>query len=101
MNPEDYGLFISDSLLSEVKTTLRITTTQFDENEIKPLINSAAEDMKRVGITVDPSNPLHRQAIKHYCKGYFGDNPNQSAWQEAYAGLRDALSFRKKRDDEE
>lgn len=89
------GFVIPESLLSEVKTSLRITTNDFDEGEIKPLIESAVEDMNRVGISVDASNPLHRMAIKHYCKGYFGDNQNQSVWQEAYASLRDALSFRK------
>lgn len=87
-----------DNLLGEVKTSLRITTTDFDEEEIRPLIEAAAEDMKRVGIDVDTTNPLHRQAIKHFCKGYFGDNTNQSVWQEAYANLRDALSFQKRDD---
>lgn len=83
-----------ERLLEEVKTALRITTTNFDESEIFPLIDSAIADMKDVGIKVDLEKPLHRQAIKHYCKGYFGENPNRLDWREAYEGLRDALSLR-------
>ena len=58
------------------------------------MIDAALFDMKSVGINVDINNPLHRQAIKHYLKAYFGENPNKADWVEAYTGLRDALSLR-------
>lgn len=89
-----------DQVLEEVKTCLRISTDQFDTNEIVPLIASAVEDMRGVGINVDYDNPLHRQAIKNYCKAYFGENPNKSDWIKAYEGLRDAISLRSEESEE-
>ena len=84
----------SNSLLNEVKTSLRVTTDSFDDNEIIPLIDTAFADMASVGIKVDEFYPLHRQAIKYFVKGYFGDNPNRADWREVYENLRDAISLR-------
>lgn len=86
----------NEGLLQEVKTCLRITSPDFDDAEIYPLIQACILDMKGVGVEVDLNNSLHKQAIKHYCKANFGYNPNRSEWQDAYTGLRDALSLRDK-----
>lgn len=82
------------ALVAEVKTSLRITTDTFDDNEIIPLIEAALSDMESVGIKTESTNPLHRQAVKCYVKGYFGENPNRIDWREAYESLRDAISLR-------
>lgn len=88
-------IIYDSALLKEVKTFVRVTTNDFDDDEIKPLIDTAFADMQSVGIDVNSSNPLHRQAIKNYVKAYFGENPNRADWIEAYESLRDAISLRR------
>jgi hypothetical protein len=96
------------ALIDDVKTALRITTTEFD-SEIINLINTAKADLNIAGLyKVDASEeafiqgeyptevdiPLIKQAIILYCKANFGyDNPEADRFQESYEMLKNHLSM--------
>ena len=82
-----------DSLLCKVKTCLRVTTAAFDDDEISPLIDACIEDLKGAGVDTDKNKNLVEIAIKFYCKGYFGLEPNID-WINLYERLRNALASR-------
>lgn len=86
-------------ILTEVKLSLRIAApcTTFDTDEIAPLIAACRTDLQRVGVSkerAEGDNALIRQAIKLYCKGYFGylEQVRSDRYIAAYEKLRDALS---------
>jgi len=96
------------ALLDEVKTQLRITTTEFD-SEITDLINAAKADLYYSGLLkVDVSEevflqgtlpaeidvPLIKRAVILYCKAHFGyDNPEADRFQQSYEMLKNHLSL--------
>ena len=77
----------ADELKATVKTVLRISADVYDA-EIEMLIDSALEDLKRVGISelaIDEGTPLVRKAVCCYCKANFGyDNSDASFFDRAY-----------------
>lgn len=76
-----------DELKATVKTVLRISADVYDA-EIEMLIESALEDLKRVGIreeVIEEGNPLVRKAVCCYCKANFGyDNSDASFFDRSY-----------------
>lgn len=81
-------------LLDEVKTALRVTTTEFDSS-ISGLIEVAKADLKQSGLyKVDETDPLIKRAIILYCKSNFGyDNPDADRFQQSYDMLKNHLSM--------
>ncbi len=76
------------TLLEEVKTALRVTSTVYDV-EVSALIEAARADMKRVGIPEtmlgDTIDPLCKMAILLYCKARFGyDNDEAERFDKSY-----------------
>ena len=71
-------------LLEKVKCVLRISCDDFDEPDIKPLMEACKRDLIRNGIKYDDTDPLSEQAVKTYCKAYFGNNPNSEKLQKSY-----------------
>lgn len=64
------------ALLDKVKTALRVSGTTFDD-EVADLIEAAKADLQGVGVKVDDTDPLHRQAIVCFCKARYGyEDPN-------------------------
>lgn len=81
------------TILEAVKTSLRITTTLFD-NDLAELISAAEADMVTGGVTeVDESEPLVRQAIKFYCRANFqnGDAKEREHNDEMYQRVKNQL----------
>jgi hypothetical protein len=65
------------SMLTDVKTALRVTTNAYDD-ELNGLIESAKLDLGVAGVIVPESDsPIVTTAIKTYCKLNFG-TPNPS-----------------------
>ena len=78
------------TVAEEVKLALRVTGDDFDP-EVAMLVESAAEDMKRVGISeqyVEDAGPLVRLAMCTYAKARFGfDNPEADRFDASYRQL--------------
>lgn len=78
------------TVAEEVKLALRITGDDFD-SEVAILVESAVEDMKRVGISeyyIEDANPLVKLAIVTYAKARFGfDNPEADRFDASYRQL--------------
>lgn len=82
------------SLLTKVKTALRIKTEAFDENELIPLISAAKTELSLAGVKkIDDTDPLVERAVILYCKANFGYESDSEKFEKAFKGLRDAISL--------
>lgn len=82
------------TLLSAVKTALRITSNRFD-GEITTLIDACKIDLKLAGVTaLDETDPFVQRAIILYAKANFGyDNPDSEKFQKSYDLLKCSLAL--------
>lgn len=82
------------TLLSAVKTALRITSNRFD-GEITTLIEACKIDLSIAGVTVlDETDPVIKRAIILYAKANFGyDNPDSEKFQKSYDLLKCSLAL--------
>lgn len=83
------------TVLSRVKTALRITTNAFDD-EIETLINSACADLEIVGVSTEVTaevndKPDIMQAVICYCKARFGGNDQADRWEQIYQRQKTVL----------
>lgn len=88
---------ITQSLLSKVKKSIRVTHTALDEDIIDS-IGAALSDLRMCGIApekLDPSqelDPLILNAVKMYCKKEYTDDTAKAArYQEGYDALKSSL----------
>lgn len=88
---------ITQSLLTKVKKSIRITHTALDE-DIADSIRAALSDLAMCGIAsekLDPSqelDPLILNAVKMYCKKEYTDDTAKAArYQEGYDALKASL----------
>jgi len=87
------------ALLDEVKLSLRLNGTDFDE-EVQGLIDAARKDLIRIGVIQEKVeaedgqlDPLIKRAIITYCKAEFGyDNPEADRFKASYDMIRQELS---------
>lgn len=84
-------------MLQDVKLSLRISNTAFDE-EILDLIEEARQDLILSGVSLtkahDDEDPLIKRAIKSYTKANFGfDNPDAERLQKSFEMLKQHLSL--------
>jgi uncharacterized phage protein (predicted DNA packaging) len=85
------------TMLNDIKTSLRVTTSVFDV-EIQDLIDAARVDLIQSGIFSEKANddtdPLIKRAITIYCKANFGyDNPDADRFTHSYNMLKQHLSL--------
>ena len=79
--------------LSDVKTALRVTTTEFD-NEITSLMNACLLDLKLSGIVVPTSDDeLINIAVITYVKTRFGNPDNYDKLKTSYDEQKAQLSM--------
>lgn len=81
--------------LAKVKTALRITTTEFDE-ELTDLINSALIDLGiggADGSNVALNNALAMQAVITYCKMHFGEPDEYERLKKSYDEQKAQMSM--------
>lgn len=93
---------MSDTILTKVKTALRVSINSFDD-EITDLIEAAKLDLGIAGVRnadiesgVDPTDALIVRAITLYCKLYFGEPSTSDHWKslkEAYDEQKAQLSM--------
>lgn len=95
-----------DILLDQAKLQLRLSGTDFDE-EVKDLIEAAAEDLKRRGVDIEKLitgtvtaagelNPLAVRAVMLYVKAHFGLSISESEtlrYERTYEQTAQALSL--------
>jgi hypothetical protein len=88
---------MSDTILTKVKTALRVSINSFDD-EITDLIEAAKLDLGIAGVRnadiesgVDPTDALIIRAIILYCKLYFGEPSTADHWKS----LKDAYNEQK------
>lgn len=95
---------ITQSLLTKVKKSIRVTHTALDE-DILDGIRAALSDLRMCGIAeakldpaeakLDPAgevDPLILNAVKMYCKKEYTDDPAKAArYQEGYDSLKASL----------
>lgn len=80
-------------LIDSVKSALRITTNDMDD-DIKDLICAAKADLRISGVKVIlDTDPLVIQAVKLYCKAHFGDNDSNNKFLNAYQALKISMSL--------
>ena len=80
-------------LIDSVKSALRITTSDMDD-DIKDLISAAKADLRISGVKIIlDTDPLVIQAVKLYCKAHFGDNDSNNKFLNAYQALKISMSL--------
>ncbi len=89
---------IDDSWLEAAKKTLRITSSDFDD-EIKDIIRAAAQDLSIAGITsITADEPVIKRAILTYCRLNFGEPADparlKASYDEQKAQLKVSSRFR-------
>ena len=79
--------------LSDVKTALRVTTTEFDD-EITALMNSCLLDLQLSGIVIPTSDDaLINTAVITYVKTRFGNPDNYDKLKTSYDEQKAQLSM--------
>lgn len=85
------------AILDTVRLRLRISSTDFDADEITRLIETAKLDLKGAGVAeskIDDTDPFIEQAIVLYCKANFGmDNPMMDKYQKSYDSIKTHLAI--------
>lgn len=95
-------------MLEEVKKSLRITDSDFDD-EVSLLIEAAKEDLKSSGVASsyfikkdentqeeieEIDNKLLKLAVILYCKAFFGfDNSESDKYSNAYEHIKKKVSI--------
>ena len=81
------------ALIDDIKVNLRIKSVAYD-TDIEDLIESCKIDLKIAGVVkIVEDEALTKQAIKLYCKGYFGFDENSEKFQAAYLALKQSMSL--------
>ena len=79
--------------LNDVKTALRVTTTEFD-NEITSLMNGCLLDLKLSGVVIPTSDDeLINIAVITYVKARFGNTDNYDKLKTSYDEQKAQLSM--------
>lgn len=90
-------------MLDKIKLDLRISNSAYDE-EITDLIEACKLDLTISGVAsslIIEDDPLIIQAIKTYCKAYFGyDNSDSEKLKDSYSLLKQHLSIAYAKDDD-
>lgn len=83
-------------MLNKVKLALRISNSAYD-SEITDLINACKKELELAGIAssnISENDEMIIQAIKLYCKAYFGlGNSDSEKYFNAYEHLKAFLSL--------
>lgn len=78
-------------MLNKIKLALRINNDAYDA-EIVDLINSCMKELELAGIAssnIDENDKMIIQAVKLYCKAYFGlGNADAEKYAKAYEHLK-------------
>lgn len=77
---------------AEIRSMLRISHSQLD-SEIETNREAWVEDMRRLGIAVDESNPLAAKSLELYCKAQFDFQGRGDEYRKLYEQLRDSMSL--------
>lgn len=86
---------IDEKLLEDLKQAVR-TKAKSANDEIGDLAEACRMDLIIKGgvyVPEDFSDPLAKQALKLYCKGYYGYDKDQEKFRAAYAALRDSMAL--------
>ena len=91
-------MIIDLSLLSKIKTNLRISHNALDE-DLGDTINACLQDLRTCGVKVSAvpddvqeTDPLILNAIKLYCRAEFTDDTEKAAaYRERYGSLKSCL----------
>lgn len=74
---------MSDTMLSEVKLSMAITSTAFD-SEIESLISAALLDLGISGVSQTEPDALVKRAVMTYCRMNFQSPPDYDRLAESY-----------------
>ena len=84
---------MASEILDYVKAAVRVKSDGSNE-EIDELICACKRELELAGVYItDENDPLAKQAIKLYCKGYYGYDDNTEKFIESYKALRDAMAL--------
>lgn len=85
---------MASAILNDVKAAIRVKSDSCN-GEIEDLIAACIKEMEIEGgvYVTDETDPLAKQAIKLYCKGYYGYDENSEKFIEAYKSLRDSMAL--------
>lgn len=79
------------AMLNKVKTSLRITTTELDD-ELNDIIEACKADLKLAGINnIRESDPLIIRAVIIYAKANFSFSADNNKFQQIYDALKCSL----------
>lgn len=83
----------ADTILTNVKTALRVTTEAFDD-ELTGLIESAQLDLGIAGVEIpEPFNGIINTAIVTYVKCHFGEPDEYDRLKKSYDEQKAQLSM--------
>lgn len=87
------NITISEELIAEARTWLRMTTTTLDD-EIEQTIAACILDLNNGGVVnLDTDDALIRQAVKLYLKAQFGYDTSREKFERAYEFLKYSLEL--------
>lgn len=82
------------TILEKVKTSLRITTDDFND-EVLDLIQACLADLTTAGVIVPETNDiLILQAVKTFCRAHFGIPDNYDKLKASYDEQKAQLSMK-------
>lgn len=80
-------------LVEQLMRAVRVKSSAAEE-EIIDLIEACQMEMSLAGVFItDMRDPLFRQAVKLYCKAYYGYDKDTEKFRAAYAALRDSMAL--------
>lgn len=83
----------NDAMIAELMKALRVKSDTA-RDEITGLVDACKKDLEIAGVYVEDENdPLCRQAIKLYCKSYYGYDKDTEKFMAAYAALKDSMAL--------
>ena len=85
---------MADWVLEQMKLSLRISTDAFD-TELDTLIDAALEELKIAGIREErwKCSMVALNAVRLYCKAYFGSDGQNQRYLDMFRGLVNAMSL--------
>lgn len=84
---------IDSDLILKLKNAIRVKSDSANE-ELEDLTEACLLDLKISGVSItDQTDALFRQALKLYCKAYYGYDDDSEKFKAAYAALKDSMAL--------
>lgn len=78
-----------NELFNTVKNALRVSSSSDKiDTEVKDIIEECLEELKRIGVVVNTSDPMIKKAIKAYAKAHYGYEKDSEKYLKVYESCK-------------